>query len=241
MTSLASATWSDIELVRGRLSERATKASRVQEVAQGFAGDMATSFPSIALARVFFVQGLDQLPAVEQEFARAAAGSLRLDRTTRVLSLLGTFGLEEAWCDRRRSKGHRAIPLTSSTAVRDIPMVAKLLADLGADITALDLVDSGIGTRFLAGGRGGIFFVADAESAVDASGRRVIAASDFVSRYGIRTVFGMGGVYGDRTLVVSLFFTNERLERLNVDRFGNLITSFKIATAELVERGRIHA
>jgi hypothetical protein len=241
MHSLSSATWSDIELVRARLSERAANASSVQDVAQGFAGDMATSFSSIALARVFIVQGLDELPAEEQQAARAAAGSFALDPTTRVLSLLGTFGLEKAWCDRRQSKGHRSIPLTSSTAVRDIPMVAKLLADLGADITALDLAGSGIGTRFLAGGRGGVFFVADAESAVDARGRRVIAASDFVARYGIRTVFGMGGVYGDGTLAVSLFFTNERLERLNVDRFGNLITSFKIVTAELVERGRIYA
>jgi hypothetical protein len=151
---------------------------------------------------------------------------------------LGTAGVEPAWCDRRLSTGHRAIPLLNRTFVQNAPMIAKLLADLEVDLAGLDN-GSPIVTRRMLGGLNNMFFVPDAQ-APERDGRHVIAARDFVRVRGIRTVFGMGGAYVDGTLVVAIAFTTELVDRAAVDRFPSLIGNFKMATTSLLAADRIY-
>jgi two-component system, NtrC family, sensor kinase len=228
--SLNAATWSDINALRDRMAERG--ATSVEHAAQSFAEDLATSFSSVVLARVFIVLPLSRLPEAERHCAENLAGAaVRIPPETSVLSLLGTFGREPAWCDRRRSEGHRAIPLLSRAFVQGAPMIARLLADLEVDLAGLD-DGRPIDTRRMLGGRNGRFFVPDAATSSDALGRHVIPAREFVSAHKIVTVFGMGGAYGDGSLAVVIAFTNERLDALAVDRFPSLISNFKMATAD---------
>jgi hypothetical protein len=235
--SIADATWDDINALRDRLMARS--ATSVEHAAQAFAVDLAKTFPSIVLARIFATVPLERLQPGDHAYATTMArGNPDLRPHTRVLSLLGTAGADPAWCDRRLSAGHRAIPLLNRTFVQNAPMIAKLLADLEVDLAGLDN-GSPIATRRMLGGLNNMFFVPDAQ-APESDGRHVIAAQDFVKARGIRTVFGMGGSYVDGTLVIAIAFTTERIERRAVDRFPSLIGNFKMATGALAARGRLH-
>jgi hypothetical protein len=241
MPLLGASTWSNIEAMRGKITGNAAGAASVEEVAQGFTASMMAMFSGIVLARLFLVVPLARLPEREQAFARGLAGDVALvDATTRVLSLLGTSGRDPAWGDRHRSQGHLAIPLVNSAFVQGVPMIAKLLADLEIDLAALD-DGKPIATRRMLGGRNGAFYVPDAATALDARGRKIIAAEDFVRAQNVGSVFGMGGAYLDGTLAVAVFFTDEKnLDRLFADRFASLISTFKMATSKLLADGHIY-
>jgi hypothetical protein len=213
-------------------------ANSVEQVAQTFAEELVGTFSSVVLARVFVVLPLGRLPPDDRAFvADAAGGDPALLPQTPVLSLLGTAGHDPAWCDRRRSQGHRGIPLLYGF-VQTAPMLVKLLADLGFDLPSTG--DGGsIVSRRMQGSANRAFFVADAQTALDAAGRPVISARDFVTARRIRTVFGMGGPDPDGMLAVAIAFTTELLDRLVVDRFPSLIGNFKIKTMPLFVEGRI--
>ncbi len=51
-----------------------------------------------------------------------------------VLSLLGTRGEDMRWNDRRNSQGHVGIPLVSADFIDAIPMMSRLLKELGLDL-----------------------------------------------------------------------------------------------------------
>jgi hypothetical protein len=239
VSTLGDATWDEINALRDRLMAR--RCASVEQAAQAFVADLVESYPSIVLARLFLVLPFEGLPSTERAVAsRVAAGHPSLKPRTPILSLFGTAGSEPAWRDRRRSVGHRAIPLINRTFVQDAPMIAKLLADLEVDLAALD-DGSAIATRHMLGGVNLAFFVADAVAALDRGARHVIPARDFVERYGVRTVFGMGGAYVDGTLAIAIAFTSELLDRPTVDRFPSLIGNFKLATSAQRREDRLYA
>ena len=234
---LIDATWNHIDDMRAKLS--AAKLDTVQQGAQHFAGMFVDGFEEVVLARVFLVLPFSALPPADQAFAAdLVKGDRRLQPSTRVLSLLGTRGIERDWNDRKKSTGHLAIPLLDRTFVANAPMIAKLLADLDVDLSGLD-DGRPIATRPLLGGRNGLFYVDEAQTARDSQGRPIIPAMGFVQRYGIHTVFGMGGAYVDGTLVATVLFTRASLDRLAADRFPNLISNFKMTTAALLKAKRI--
>ena len=53
---------------------------------------------------------------------------------TKCLTLMGTVGDEPDWCDIDRSQGHRSVPLISEEWVKQIPMIARPVAELGLEI-----------------------------------------------------------------------------------------------------------
>ena len=197
---------------------------------------------SAVLVRVYATTRYDELPADVARFVDAVAAQADAPSTitaeTRVLALLGTWGVEEAWRDRRASVGHRGIPLVSAQFVDALPMVARLVDELGIELTWLDEAPE-VMTRRLIGGFNGIFYVGDASAARDAKGRRIIPASDFVERHDVRTVFGMGGFYPDGTLIVCVVFTRDRLPRATVEPLASLISMLKGETFGLVRSRRL--
>jgi hypothetical protein len=236
--TIKDASWDDINGVRDRMMART--AATVSAAAQSFVEDLVQTFPTVVLARLFVVVPFASLPAAEQPRATAvAAGHPKLAAATRVLSLLGTAGAEPAWCDRARSVGHLAIPLLDQKFVQNIPMVAKLLADLDVDLAALD-DGRPLVTRALLGGINRTFFVPDARETRDGAARHVIASQEFVERHGIRSVFGMGGAYVAGALAIVIAFTSELLDSVAVGRFPSLVGNFKMATSAQFDAGRIY-
>lgn len=239
MLEFASASWDEINSLRESVMAR--PATSVEEAAQGFATDFFERFSTVILARMFLVLPFSSLPEEERgPLSLRMNGDRRLSDKTPVLTLLGTAGRVATWNDRRRSVGHRTIPLLSSAHVQGIPMLTKLLADLEVDLAGLD-DGKPIATRRLLGGRNAAFYVPDAAAALDDTGRNIIPAQDFVAENNVRTVFGMGGAYADGTLTVAVLFTTETLPREVVDRFPSVISNFKMATHQLLAKGSTFA
>ena len=202
----------------------------------------ATFVDFTVLVRVFATLSYGTLSGADRTFAGtylARGGEVpQLDRHTPVLTLLGTRGIEDAWCSRSTSRDHRAIPLLSDEFVDDIPMIARLLGEIGFprfanrgawQFVSRDTVDVN-----------GLFFVGDALSSTDERGRRIIPSTNFVERYGVKTVFGFGGPYtADPTFLTAIVFARRSLSRLQAARFTPFIGEFKAATRAQVDRGAI--
>lgn len=194
----------------------------------------------MALARVFTTVRFESLPQSSQEFVSelAASADAELHAETPVLSLLGTHGDQESWKDRRRSEGHVGIPLISSAFVGAIPMISRLLKELGVPLDWIDSHDAAVIEKTL-GDSESLFFVDDASEATDDQGRKIIAAQDFVTGYKIQSVFGIGGAYAGGQILVVVVFNHDRLDRVVAEHFLPLATLFKSNTEGLVAEGRI--
>jgi hypothetical protein len=212
-------------------------AQHMDAAAQTMARTLFEHFPdSIALVRAFVTVPLDELPPPNLAFVRGLAdrtGILAdLKPTTQVLSLIGTFGTQDAWCDRRRSQGHIGIPLVSAAFVDGIPMVSRLLQQLGMELDWLERGDTAIIGKVL-GSATGVFFVGEASEETDRQGRKVIAAQDFVAEHHIRSVFGFGGAYFGGSIVTFILFCTRTIDRAVAQRFAPLANLFKGATVAL--------
>src|SRR4051812_1993350 len=78
----------------------------------------------------------------------------------------------------------------------EVPVTfAELLRGLGVDVGLHSSSDKTIVARMLAAGLGGVFYVPDAAATTDASGRKIIAAQEFVRAQKAKAVFGVPGNY----------------------------------------------
>ena len=240
---MESASWPDIEAFRDAMAREVATKTSLCEAAQSFVTSFASVFPSVVLSRVFVVVPFKSLPSRDAEIASSfaenvEAGSLLLPDTP-VLSLLGSCGTNPAWRNRRLSSGHLAIPLLSRALVEGIPMIARLLSDVGVDLACLDDA-SPIDSRRMQGSANQCFYVAQASEARDSRGRFIIPAQTFVAEYRIGTVFGMAGSYVDGTMLAAISFSTETLKKVTVDRFPSVIAHFKVATSAIVLRRQIY-
>ena len=238
MTSaLADVNVASVKLLWRQVEAEISAAEHLDAAAQTMARMLFERFPdSIALARAFVTVPLEALPASNMAFVRGLAdrtGILaELKPTTPVLSLIGTFGTQAAWCDRRRSQGHIGIPLVSAAFVDGIPMVSRLLQQLGMELGWLERGDTAIIGKVL-GSATGVFFVGEASKETDRQGRKVIAAQDFVADHHIRSVFGFGGSYFGGSIVTFILFCTRTIDRAVAQRFAPLANLFKGATVGL--------
>jgi hypothetical protein len=218
-------------------------ASRLEQGAQALARAIHDQFQeSVVLARVFVTVNFDALPASNQAFVRELTKSSGTDLAGNVpvLSLVGTYGQESNWQDRRKSEGHVGIPLVSSEFVGAIPMISRLLRELGVPMDWVDTRESDLIQKTI-GQREGLFFVTDAGEATDAEGRKIIAAQDFVDEYGVKSVFGVGSAYPSNQLVVLVVFCRDGFDRVAAENFLPLASLFKSATASQVANASIFA
>ena len=225
------------------LAPRIKESRCVDEAAQALAGTVSGSFEeSIVLARVFLTVPFFSLPPGTQGFTSKLAASSgaaeALKATTPVLALLGTYGREPSWRDRRMSKRHMAIPLISPTFVGSIPMIARLLKELGVPLSWVDSQDSEIIQSTL-GSPSGMFYVERASQETDDQGRKIIAAQDFVSSHRVETVFGVGGAYLGGQILILVVFCRDVVPRDVAKRFLGLVVLFRDKTRKLIGQSRI--
>jgi hypothetical protein len=200
---------------------------------------------SIVLLRLFATVRFRELPDRNREFVRSlgeATGALHaITDDTLVLSLLGTMGVESAWCDRHQSVNHVGIPLLSREFVAAIPMIARLLKQLGVELDWIDRKDTAmVGKTF--GVQSGVFYVADAATAVDSHNRKIIAAQEFVARYRVGSVWGVGGGYvGTPVYAIITAFCRDRFDAERVEGFRSHIDRFKAETVGVVQSNCIFA
>ena len=197
---------------------------------------------SAVLVRLFATLPYAELPADLQRRVSELACINGCEEAIRddalVLTLLGTRGTQAEWNSRAQSVGHAGIPLVSAGFVEAIPMVSRLLRELGVDLRWFDEQDRSAVEKKLVGGLAGLFYVRDAASALDHRGRTVIPAQDFVAAHGVKTVFGLGSVHTGGTVLTLLVFTRDILEKAEVEQYVRLVQSIKATTAALVAQRR---
>jgi len=215
----------------------------LEEAAQGLATELHKQFDeSVVLARVYVTAPFDNLPPTNKTFvqnlAESAGAESDLKVTTPVLSLIGTYGQEEDWRDRRNSKGHVGIPLISSAFVGAIPMISRLLHELGVPMDWIDRHETEMIIKTV-GREAGLFYVENAAEATDHEGRKIIAAQDFVSDYDVKSVFGIGGAYAQGQVFTIVAFCRDVFPRDVAEHFVPLTNSFQGKTSTLVETNKI--
>ena len=203
------------------------RSDRLEAVAQGIAEHLqaylvdAAGDPACALVRMYKTHRLDALPKRLQGFVQQSSRDAHVDGGTRCLTLLGTAGVEPEWNDRWASRGHQAIPLATTEAVEQSPMIVGLIQQLGLDLVAV--VDPEDGDPLSRHHRDyDVFFVPDALNSPF-----VPAQDGFVVPYGIRSVVGCGGVLPTGDLFALILFTRLRLSAETADLFRTLALSVK--------------
>lgn len=198
---------------------------------------------TLVLVRSFITVPYSRLPVVNRSFVSDLLSKQGIAEEpspeTPVLSLVGTRGWEAEWNDPAASNGHLGIPLVSKAFVAQIPMVSRLLIDLGLGI------DLGVeeGTTYRDDPRSHVrtFYVEDALQTVDSEGRKIIVNQEFSSKYSIKTVFGGGGPYVTmpQYVLAIIFFTTESVSMDIARAFEPFIVSIQDATARLLKNGVI--
>lgn len=245
MAMLSSLTREDIATTKQRLDTRLAEAGALDDAAQVFTDTLYCQFQEdCALVRLYCTVAYGDLPDANRKFVLAVADdngvTERLKDDTPVLSLLGTTGKETSWCDRRNSHGHIGIPLVSSAFVDDIPMVSRLLQQMGVGIDWIDKAD----LRSAVPGAAqltGFFYVANAATEKDAKNRLIIPAQDFVKKYGIKTVCGVGATYSNGAMAVAIAFATRTVTIAATRQLQPLIDAFVSSTTSEVQRGTYFA
>jgi hypothetical protein len=232
------------------LKDKATAAIKqtrtLEKAAQAYIDEIYTSFKeSIVLARVFASLRYRDLPIDVRQFVDGL-GSAKgvkglINDKTMVLALMGTSGVNPNWRDRKKSDGHLGIPLVSVAFVEAIPMMSRLLKELGVGLDWIESDDTEI-VRNTVGSMTGMFFVPDAIDTKDNKGRDIIAAQDFVRSYNVRSVLGFGGGFLlTDTFAITIIFLRESVERQVAEQLAGMMAFFKNLTNDMVKQGKMFA
>lgn len=242
MTKISTLEITQIVPVLTKVKEKSTGRSTMEEAAQAVVDTLYNEYSeSIVLARLFATIPFNKLPPVNQAFVSHLANTFNvgnlLGNDTLVLSLLGTRGENPDWNDRRNSQGHVGIPLVSESFIDKIPMMSRLLKEVGMELSWINSKNTSMVIEAV-GRTSGIFYVEDAHTATDQQNRKIIAAQDFVKAYQVRTVFGLAGGYATSNVFVTLIvFCREILARSQAALFSSIMTGYKANTMSLVGRG----
>ena len=143
----------------------------------------------LALVRIFRLTDVKDLPPDIRAMVEPGE--------QRIMALTGTWGLEEAWQHRSRSKGHQAVPISAIGVPEKIPMFQEVLTQLGIDIEHFyqtkELVVTGKRPYQ------GTFHIPDASSPA------IPAQNEFVRPYGIKSLVGFGGFMGPAQTIYLLY------------------------------------
>jgi hypothetical protein len=241
---LCETTVNSINALRRTIAQALQAPQSLEEASQTFVNILFEEFEeSIAVIRLFVTIPFGKLPEAIQTSVLRTADVPRqpLANTTPTLMLLGLHEAEEF----RNAKHYFGIPLISPATVEAIPMIAQLLQELGFPFKqplrraaskqeSEEIETSSIG--FLSG----LFYVPDAQNAVNAKGQRILSVLDQGGIYNhtatdeVETIFGIGGAYVSGPFIATVIFSREPLDRVLVERFMPLANFFKTSTTDLV-------
>lgn len=175
------------------------------------------------LVRLYKTHSYGDLNDNLKEFANGILGDIPVWTDTPCLTLMATAGEQADWNDRSKSSGHQAIPLPSEAFVKDIPMISRLVNQLGLEVRSVLKPDPAI----LVDLKERTFNVFHVEEAVGSP--YIPAQDDFVIPYGVRSVLGFGGILSTGDLFVVILFSKSPISRDAAERFKPLAVDVKRA------------
>lgn len=177
--------------------------------------------PGLALVRLYKTHPYGKLPEELRAFARGVLEE-DPDPETRCLTLLATRGLQPDWNDRRKSEGHKAIPLPSEEFIHRLPMVAGLIGQIGLELADVVRPDQ---ARFneLARRSYDVFHVPEA------LGSDFVPSQDFVKQHGIVSAVGFGGVLFSGDFYAVVMFSRVPISADVADRLRVLSLATRVS------------
>lgn len=184
----------------------------------------------LVLSRVYHSFDFQLLPSSLQQVAKQVLGE-DASGNNKFIALMGTYGNEPAWQNRSLSQGHKVI-LLSQQSLTKIPMVARLLQQIGFDLgVLLGTKEQGIQYEGISG-TFGVFYVSPA------LGSPYIPAQDFVVNYDVKSVVGTGVMLPQGDISVYIGFSRTHIENEIAANLASLMSLFwQHAFPLLEERG----
>ena len=185
--------------------------------------DRTTGEKACVLVRFFKTCEYERLTPELQQFACAILGAPPETAAMRCLTLLATAGGEPQWNSRSGSVGHQAIPLASERLVAQAPMISSLIQQFGLELRTV-LQPSPELLLDLSQRSYNVFHVAEAVGSP-----YIPAQSDFVRRFGVRSVLGFGGMLPTMNLFAVILFSRVPIPRETADLFKTLSLCVRVA------------
>lgn len=237
MTDLLKISLVDLVRLSARLRASGVQSATMEEAARGMVDELYTTLlrdgaqggRACALVRFYKTHKLRSLDERRKQFVNTRGGG-DLPPNTPCLTLLATRGDEDAWNDVLLSTGHLAIPLRNREAVTELPMVARLVQQLGVDLGPIFDND---GTLVFQDAQRtcNVFHVAEAHGSP-----YVPAQASFVEKYGIQSVIGFGGVLPTGDFFAIIMFTKVHISPAVADLFKTLALAARVAMLSLGRR-----
>jgi hypothetical protein len=243
MARIADGSVESVSALRVATEKTLRDSSSLQHASQRFAELLFDALSdSAVLFRVFATVAQGALPERDQDFVLDLARERRcreqIHEKTPVIALLGTRGRRPSWNDRYRSRRHLAIPLVQASFIKTIPMVSRLMSDMGTGLEWVEKLELSLVVKST-GQMARLLYVGDARTACTEDGFKVVPDREFVAANGVRTVVGLGGAYLNRTIVTVILFTDELAPQAAVEKLMPLIHAFKVATMRVVMQNKI--
>lgn len=214
------------EIVQGQTSLAPAADAIVRHFYDGFVG-IGDGARQCLLVRFYKTHAYESLTPELQRFARGLLPDAPSASAVNCLTLLATVGDEPDWCDRRRSRGHQAIPLVSVDMIEQAPMIAMLLRDLGLD--AREVIEPATPAVYPHTGKS--FNVFHVEHALGS--QYIPAQAEFVVPYGVRSVVGFGGLLRSGSLFAVIIFARVPIAPGTAERFRHVALDVKYALYNL--------
>jgi PAS domain S-box-containing protein len=209
-----------------------------QEVCQTIAKTIYQSFSyskgknDFALCRIFkSCSFVDFPPHLKQHLRSSSKG--KSHNEGKYIALLGTFGEKKDWCNISNSKNHKALPINNPQAIQKLPMMLALFKQIGFEISQNQNTGS---IRFLKKEDVdfGLFMIKEAK------GNPLIPdQKGFVVPFGIKSVFGFGGMFSTGNLFTAIIFSKKIITMKQAEIFHSLVPALKFAQIENELKGRI--
>jgi signal transduction histidine kinase len=210
-----------VRSLAGRSSNIESFAQHLMQCFQEMLRPSTGGDPEMVLSRCFVAQPFSEVSSEVKTW-------LQLDqrRTTQpsaglCLSLMGSAGVVEGWNDPSRSSRYRAIPIEADRFSTRYPMFAEIFRQVGIPI---DNPRLGEGMTIGSAGTGcNVFHVP-----VALGSPYVPAQHDFVRPFGVRSVVGFGGWYGQGRYFIVILFSRVGIPPRSVELLRLLALSVRV-------------
>lgn len=219
-----------VDVVRciARVREQAASAVSLEEFAQGLMECCQQTFrlphtsdPEIVLGRCFVTRPFRELSDEVQDWLQQGEDRISDPSTGHCLSLVGSAGLVAGWNEPTVSSRYRAIPIDSDRFAIRFPMFAEIFRQIGIPI---DKPRLGEGMNIGSAGTGcNVFSVP-----VALGSPYVPAQNDFVRPFGVRSVVGFGGWYGDGRYFLVVLFSRVSIPQPSVELLRLLALAVRV-------------
>jgi len=230
MHNLANFTLHDMTACGAHLRNSVVNATSMEMASRDFVNYLyenlsidKTDEKACAMVRFYRTLSYGQLDETSRDFARKLLGGYSESPEIKCLTLLASAGDSPEWNDRKKSRGHRVIPLPSENVVEQAPMIAQLIKQLGMDIHQLLRPDSNLMIE-LEKKSFNVFYVPTAEGS-----HCIPAQEDFVIPFKIKSVLGFGGALSDGDIFAIIMFSKASITQGTADMFKTIALNVKLA------------